>query len=237
MIDVDWKEYSEVYDLMATVNPAYQEILTKFDDFLEEADLGAGGLFADLGAGTGNFSVRAVRHVPGLRVLHVDADPGMNARALLKAPKSLLEIHSEDLSQLDMETRSLAGAVCVHALYTLDRPHDFLRKLNRWLAPGARVFLCDLGRELDLSDWRNYVVTNLVATEGWVKALKTLYKGREVIRQNRNIVRQQQSGRYWTHSHDEFLKAVKESGLKPLQTETVYRGYSDLVIAEKGEVP
>jgi SAM-dependent methyltransferase len=153
MNQVDWSNYSEVYDLMAEVNPAYQELLGYFARFLTESGLEAGHRFADFGAGTGNFSIAAARGVTGLEVLHIETDEGMNARARAKAVvQDHFHVIDDDMEGMLIPEGTLDGAASVHALYTLSRPRDFLVRLARGLRPGARVFLCDLGRVLDLRD-------------------------------------------------------------------------------------
>jgi trans-aconitate methyltransferase len=45
----------------------------------------------DMGAGTGNFSIATARRFPGCEVIHLDADPAMNAAATKKAQESSLK--------------------------------------------------------------------------------------------------------------------------------------------------
>jgi ubiquinone/menaquinone biosynthesis C-methylase UbiE len=232
-MNVDWNNYSEVYDVMAESNPAYQDILKHFDRFLIDCGWKTGSSVGDFGAGTGNFSHRAAQRIHGLRVLHIDADEGMNARAASKAGPASWIIHKANLAEVDFPPGSLSGLICVHSIYTLRNPQDFLRRAGAWVRPGGRAFFCDLGRQLNLKDWRRYFLKHLSSEKGWLQALMLFYRARNVLQQNRNIVIQQRRGEYWTHSHSEFVSAVERAGFNVIHSETVYRGYSDLVIAEK----
>src|ERR1700689_3195308 len=73
---IDWTAYAQVYDLMAENNPAYQEILLRCLETIAHWNLPPGSRIIDLGAGTGNFSVRIAQALPQCRILHVDANTG-----------------------------------------------------------------------------------------------------------------------------------------------------------------
>jgi ubiquinone/menaquinone biosynthesis C-methylase UbiE len=237
MKPVDWSDYSQVYDLMTEVNPAYQELLSYFEKFLSDSGLKEGDCFADFGAGTGNFSIAAAQKIRGLEVLHVESDEGMNARANSKVARGdLVRVIMDDIEKTPIKERSLDGASVVHALYTLSHPREFLVRLARGMRPGGRVFLCDLGRVLNLTDWWQYLLRDSLARRGFLATAGVMIRGRSITVQNRKIAREQRAGRYWTHTHEEFVAAVRQAGLRVISHREVYRGYSDLVIAEREEV-
>lgn len=93
-----------------------REERAEFCLFLEMANLMPVMKLGDFGAGTGNFSTLAARMVPGLRVVHVDADPGMNEVARQKARSDAWEIREENLEELQIEPGKLDAVVSVHAL-------------------------------------------------------------------------------------------------------------------------
>lgn len=230
---VNWSRYAEVYDLMAKVNPAYQELLAEFAAFLRRVGVAEGMTLADFGAGTGNFSSLAARMVAGLKVIHIDSDMGMNQLARTKSNGESLVIRQQDLDGIEIDECSYDAAVSVHALYTLSDPKRFLRKLSNGLMPGGHAFLCDLGRPLDVSAWRRFLVGESLRERGVVRTAEILWKGRHIATENRRIARAQRERRYWTHSHEEFRTAVEEAGLEVLESREVYRGDSDLVIARR----
>ena len=232
----DWTRYATQYDLILEHNPAYQDILRRFEREVAGWDLPSGGLFADLGAGTGNFSLAAAKALPHTHVLHVDRDPGMNAVAERKRAEldlDNLEIRPSSIEELDLAPGQLAAVSCVHALYTLDEPWSALEDIGRWLAPGGRAFLCDLGRVLDIRDWFTYFFGGMRRRIGVTGAARVVWQGREVLRQNRAIRAAQLDGRYWTHDTESFLHAVEAAGMRVLHVSTCFRGYSDLVVAER----
>lgn len=107
MEDVDWSRDAEVYDLMAEINPAYRELLADFRSFLASAELSERMVLGDFGAGTGNFSTLAARAVPGLRVVHIDSDMGMNELARSKGSGGRFEIEAADLDGMVPATGSI----------------------------------------------------------------------------------------------------------------------------------
>ncbi|QTN31207.1 class I SAM-dependent methyltransferase [Akkermansiaceae bacterium] len=235
MKSVNWTQYAQVYDLMTEVNPAYQELLGEFETFLGKSGLQAGQVLADLGAGTGNFSTLAARSISGLEVIHIDGDPMMNALAKTKDGGGKMRIQEGDLAELNIGKAAYDAVVSVHALYTLSQPKEFLAKIAKGLKPGGKAFLCDLGRVLDIADWRRFLMRKLIEERGLLQAGAIAWRGRKVASENRRIASCQIDGRYWTHSHEEFREAVEQAGMNILESREAYRGYSDLVIAERRE--
>jgi len=233
---VDWAAYAREYDSMAASNPAYRAIEAAFSETIARWRLGAGETLVEVGAGTGNFTIRAARRFPEARIIHVDASSAMNEVATKKAHSLGCEnliLRTSSVEQLDFDEGSLAAIVCVHALYTFPNPHEVLRRLNRWLAPGGHLFLCDLGRPLDLGDWSRYLFREIVQREGVRAALNRFWRGRVVAKANRLIRAAQRSGRYWVHSHEELVHAVSNAGFRVERSRVCYRGYSDLVSATR----
>jgi hypothetical protein len=65
---------------------------------------------------------------------------------------------------------------------------------------------------------------------GIAGALKVFWQGREIAKQNANIRKAQMKGAYWTHSEAEIASAVSTCGFEIVRQESVYRGYSDLLV-------
>lgn len=98
---VDWRSYAAVYDLMAEINPAYQELVDAYRRFATQLWLHPDDLLLELGAGTGNFSLVAADEWPKCRVLHVDANEGMNDQARRKR-------EALGLTNVDMRTARMS---------------------------------------------------------------------------------------------------------------------------------
>jgi ubiquinone/menaquinone biosynthesis C-methylase UbiE len=233
---VDWNSYSHVYDLMAENNPAYQEILSRFSGELNNWDLPPGSTLCDLGSGTGNFSLALATAFPGCRILHVDSDRSMNEVALRKSRMlqvSNLEFKLQDMEHLALPAHSLSAITSVHALYPLCQPQPLIKRLYDWLQPGGYLFICDIGRVLDVNDWAKYLFAESMRKHGLTHTLRLFSRGRAVARHNRQISQRQRAGAYWTHSLQEFLSVFVEADFEIVSSEEVYRGYSDLIIARK----
>lgn len=226
--NTDWSSYSAAYDLLAEHNPAYQDLLKGFESFLASID--APQSICDLGGGTGNFAEIAARLCPGSTIHFVEPDAGMNRMAQAKLADHADVIYHTSTFEQVKAPEPVDLVVCVHALYTMPDPLDRLKEMRRLLKPGGILYLVDLGRHLNLADWRSYLFTHLKGKHGLVGALRIFWQAREIARQNANILAAQQNGEYWVHSPEDFVAAVADAGFDIIRQDTVYRGYSDLVV-------
>jgi len=235
---VDWRSYASVYDDMAAINPAYAELVARYRGFLASRELSAGDLIVDLGAGTGNFSLEAAALWPGCRVLHVDADEGMNARAAVKREERglrNLEILSADADAFAVKDGSASVVTAVHALYTFRDPDAVVRRIYDWLRPGGMVFACDPGRVIDVRDWARYLFRASLLDRGLWHTARVFYRAREVARQNRRIASAQTRGTYWLHDLSSFRGTFEAAGFVVQNSWVTYRGISDALLAVKPE--
>lgn len=233
---MDWATYATAYDQMAELNPAYQELLATFTQAIKGWPLADGETLADLGAGTGNFSSILAEQFPRCEIVHVDFDEAMNRQAATKAGVRKLENirHvTSDLAAHEFPPGSLAGVVSVHALYTMANPAQTLRRMHNWLRPGGQAFLCDFGRPMNVADWRSFLFQSSRRQHGLVETLRKFWRGRVVAGANHEITRRQSAGEFWTHSHEEFVAAIRQAGFEVLRHEQAYRGYSDMVICQR----
>lgn len=233
---MNWTQYSTAYDLMADNNPEYQQILDRCQRHLSGCDPAGTTRVLDIGAGTGNFSLLAARTLPLASVVHLEPDPGMNSRLSAKRAALGLEnlsLREQPVQDAEFPVASMDLIVCVHALYTMPDPRAQLCRLTSWLRPGGHAFLCDLGRALDVNDWRRFLFRHLLREKGPLRAISLVLRGRQVARQNHNIARLQRAGKYWLHTPAEFRAAVEQSGLLIEEQDVMYRGCSDLVLARK----
>lgn len=227
-LKTDWSAYAASYDLLAEYNPAYQQLLKEFEKALLEVD--APRLIYDVGGGTGNYSQIAAKRYPDSSIYLVEPDLGMRLRAKdkLSACDNIAYI---DCPLQEFEASAKADLViCVHALYAMPDPQRRLIELRGLLRPGGLLFLVDIGRTLNVADWRSYLFSHLTKELGIAKAIQIFWKGREIAKQNKAIFQAQEEKLYWTHSESEISSAVESAGFEVITQKTVYRGYSDLLL-------
>ncbi|WP_231580073.1 class I SAM-dependent methyltransferase [Pseudorhodobacter wandonensis] len=224
----DWSAYATAYDLLSEHNPEYQALLQGFEVFLTAIEMPQ--LIYDIGGGTGNYTEIAARVCPNSEVSLVEPDGGMiaSARSKLAAFRNI-KYDSSTLEDFDAPgTADLV--ICIHSLYAMPGQEQRLGDLRRLLRPGGLLYLIDLGRYMNVTDWRSYLFSNLKKELGLAGALRVFWQGREIAKQNNAILKAQKKGVYWTHTEAEIALAVAAAGFEILRQETVYRGYSDLLI-------
>lgn len=224
----DWSAYATAYDLLSDHNPAYQEILHDFEAFLETIETPQ--LIYDIGGGTGNYSEITARAFPNSEIHLIEPDPGMIRVAQAKlAGHANVNYDARAFEAFDAPgTADLV--ICVHALYTMPDQGARLRDLRRLLRPGGWLYLVDLGRPMNVADWRSYLFAHLRREHGLAGALRIFWQGRQIAKQNAAIRRAQDSGAYWTHSEAELAAATAGAGFEILRQQSIYRGYSDLLV-------
>jgi ubiquinone/menaquinone biosynthesis C-methylase UbiE len=235
---VDWRSYAQVYDLMAENNPAYQELIGRFKRTIAGWRVESGSTLADLGAGTGNFSIELAQAFPGCQVTHLDGSEGMNSVAKRKAAVrcvSNLEFVTTDVEMAPFRVNSLAAMATVHVLYALPRPRETIARIFDWLQPGGYLFACDAGRMASVLKWTIYLLREFYRRQGFWRTAQFYSRAREVLRQNKRILKTQRNGVYWSHTHAEFRKAIESAGFVVVEASEVYRGNSDLVLGRKPE--
>lgn len=227
-VRVDWSRYATTYDLLSEYNPEYQALLHDFEAFLHTIKTPL--LIYDIGGGTGNYTKIAARSCPGSEIRLVEPDAGMIglARAKLAAHAN---VTYSTLALEDIDSPGTADlVVCVHALYAMPAPEQRLSELRRLLRVGGLLYLVDLGRYMDVADWRSYLFSILRKELGLIGALRMVWQGREIAKQNKTIHRAQRKGVYWTHTGAEIASAATSAGFEILRQQSVYRGYSDLLV-------
>lgn len=226
--ETDWSAYAATYDLLLEYNPAYQQLLGEFEEVLSSAD--APGVVYDVGGGTGNYSQIVTRRYPESSIYFIEPDRGMRLRAQekLSAHKNVTYIDSPLQEFEPPEKADLV--ICAHALYTMPEPEDRLAEMRSFLRPGGLLFLIDLGRPMNVADWRSYLFSHLTKELGLWEAIKIVWNGREIAKQNKAILKAQQENLYWTHTESEISSAVENAGFEIEAQKTVYRGYSDLLL-------
>lgn len=233
---VSWNTYAQKYDMLFDHNPFYQQLHREVMAEVQQWEISPEALLADIGAGTGNYSLALARQFPQATVLHVDQDEGMNARAAEKQGRRPLPNHKVlnlGVDELQLSAASLQGLISIHALYTFPDPTKVLRHMWEWLTPGGYVVLVNAGRPARILDWQLAIGWHLLRRYGFRKTLAIMNEGKEVSRQNAYIREMQHQGIFWTHTHEEFVAAVQEAGFEITKSRTCFRGISDFVVARK----
>lgn len=229
-----WTSYAEMYDFMSGHNSEYRKILREFSLFLDTYRNQNPKRILDLGAGTGNFSIPAALRFPEAEVWHLEPDP--EAMALAKEKSKAMGITNIRFVQKRAEDfspqKKFDFLICVHSLFSIPRPQETLQLLvTKGLNEGAPVFLCDIGRKLNLDKWHEFMVSQLLHQFGVAKTQQIFRDSLAVHQRQKEIHRLQQEGVYWLHSHQEFQQAVKKMGLEIREAKIVYLGDSDLILA------
>jgi len=234
--NVEWAEYAEAYDVMCGANPAYQDNLSVFREWLIGLDLQPNAQICDVGAGTGNYVVEMAKRFPQAVITHMDSDPIMNRTASKKyRAHGFKNINFDTCRVADaaIDVASLDLVVCVNALYSFPSAECAIKMFHHWLKPGGLAFLIDLGRPMDVGDWARFIVSSSVKNIGWLDTLSAFIKGRKAIGQNRRIRHEQDCGRYWMHSTEGFGSLLRDAGFSIAHLGTCYRGVCDLAICRR----
>ena len=75
-----------------------------------------------------------------------------------------------------------------------------------------------------------WLFSHLKEELGLVRALRVFWQGREIAKQNAAILKAQKQGAYWTHTGAEMAAEVTAAGFEIYRQQSVYRGYSDLLV-------
>ena len=226
---VDWSAYATAYDLLCEHNPEYQALLHDFEAFL--ATIKTPRLIYDIGGGTGNYTEIAARACPGSEIRFVEPDAGMIGLARAKlAAHGNINYDTLAIEDVDAPPGTADLVICVHALYAMPAQEKRLGDLRRLLRAGGWLYLVDLGRYMNVADWRGYLFSILKKEHGLAGALRIFWQGREIAKQNKTILKAQKEGVYWTHTEAEIASAATVAGFEIIRQQSVYRGYSDLLV-------
>ncbi|MEM7271191.1 MAG: methyltransferase [Pseudomonadota bacterium] len=231
---VDWTAYARTYDMLLDHNPAYQDLIERFDRFVVARCPETPFRAVDVGGGTGNFAERLLARRPNANLTLVEPDAGMRARATEKFARygdrvSFIAESCED----HQPSPDYDLVISTHAIYTVSDQRAALRKLFDLGRPGAQLFLIDFGGRMNVRDWSFYLVTRLLMRVGPIETVRLIRNSGEIAKQNGHVREMQDAGRYWLHGKDEFVAEVVATGWTVDAAYSVYRGYSTLVTGRK----
>jgi SAM-dependent methyltransferase len=106
-------------------------------------------VIADIGAGTGYFSVRLARAVPRGKVIGVDIEPDMVRYLAQRAQRDGLANLSAQLGGPDDPrlARKVDLVLLVDTYHHIESREQYFRRLRSSLAPGARLAIIDFKRD------------------------------------------------------------------------------------------
>ena len=137
----DVEHWSEVFD-----DPA-RDGWQKPEDVIRHAGVATGMTVADLGAGTGYFSVRLARAVGSEgRVLAIDVEPNLVEHIRLRAAKDALPWIAPILTAPDdpkLPSRGVDVVLIVDTWHHIDARDRYLGKIAAGLKPGGTVTVVD----------------------------------------------------------------------------------------------
>lgn len=230
---VDWSDYAAAYDLLLSYNPAYIELLTLLRSIVDERSQILTGNCLDIGGGTGNFS-RLLLDKCDCDLTFLEPDPGMMriAKEKLSGVDTIkfLQMNFEELTEEECQFDFI---MCTHALYTMPEPRNALKKIYNSLSSGGHLFIVDLGKVLNIFNWRLYLVRNLLLNHRLHEVFEVLRNSGPISSQNRRIRKLQMNGEYWTHSLQGFCDELAQIGFEVLDQKAVYRKYSHYALARK----
>lgn len=234
--EMNWDAYAEHYDVMCELNPSYQENIDRLIQYLQTWEMPDHPTILDLGAGTGNYILALANKLKAASFVHVDFDKKMNelARRKYETQKvDSVEIKNQYVQDVRFDYESFDVIICINALYAISPQTEVLQRIHSWLKPNGRFFVIDFGRKQNILDWTFYVFRESMKRHRLGRYIKVLKDNRELIKQNRQTTRGQDSGRYWLHSTAEFRDTLKSCGFEVDEVFPCYRGYSDLAVCRK----
>jgi len=153
--ETNWSRYAESYDQMLLNFREYHKLLSQMSDLLGDAKR-----CADLGAGTGNSTLRLLANHPERLVSAFESNEIMlqHLRAKLVKAENLravrrVAIYKGDLtlSLREFPENSFDGALMLNVLYALDDPERCLYEVFRVLQPGACLALSTSHSKTDVA--------------------------------------------------------------------------------------
>ena len=233
--DISWDDYGLVYDKMCEVNSSYQALVDGYSQWLKTKE-GSVEKAVDIGAGTGNFVLKAAGQLSTADVAHVDQDIVMNLFAQEKyfsANIRNVSIKTCSAESASFRESSLDLVTAIHSLYTLPDPLETLSRIFTWLKSGGYLYVVDIGRTIDTNEWSRHIFLETTKDRGFLSTVRYFWEARDAISQNKKIQANQSHGKYWMKSHSEFVDALKNIGFIIEKSEITYRGNSDLAICRK----
>ena len=223
--------YAEAYDLLLEISPPYQELLSLTNDYIEKyiVDLSDGKKFLDIGAGTGNFSNLLVKQRNPTEIHLLDCNDNMLAQASTKINSPYIIKHCTTFDAFIPKV-SYDVVFCFHTLYLMRSPKLMIPKMRQAIDKDGILIICDIGKPINVIDWTIYLFLQSVKKIGFKSTIELHKNCKNLIDSNSKIYRYQKSTK-WTHNLRQF-RTHFEPFFEVLEAETVYRGYSNMLVCK-----
>ena len=228
--DLNWSRYAMSYDKIISEFTEYGKLLDIVVD-----NVGAAKQCADLGAGTGNVTMKLLKSGDDRRVLAVEKN-----EAMLDCLQKKLDqgdglarravLYKGDITTCLMEEResSLDACIMLNVLFALEHPKQALAAVSRTLRGGGVLSLSTSHTDTDVrklfgqmqSDLRQRLMWDDRTAATWEDAFSRNLEMEDMIRR---------------HSKDNIKELVEEAGLKI--TEFLPSEYVDCVVVVKAVKP
>jgi ubiquinone/menaquinone biosynthesis C-methylase UbiE len=144
----------------------------KPDEVLAALNLKGGQAVADIGAGTGYFTIRMARHAGAPKVFSVDIEASMLDHIRRRAEKEgLTNVRAVQGSATSPNLPEPVDCVLmVNTYHHIANRVDYFREVRKALKPGARVAIIDWKKEGSMGPAREHRFTVAEITEELVKA-------------------------------------------------------------------
>ena len=237
---IEWSVYAEHYDAMCLANPSYQEMISRTVRRILNLELPTRPSILDVGAGTGNLILALSEVLPDAEFTYLDSDTSMAARAkhkLCDVAGLNVSFQVEDFQSSTTRTGTYDLIVSTNALYAIYPHRSALSKIYDALHEDGHLVVVDFGREQNTNDWAIYIAIESLKKIGLASTLKLFRDNWEVAKQNRKTTQGQSAGTYWLHETHEFKRELEAVGFAVESVEKCYRGYSDLAVCTKKQMP
>ena len=251
-LTIDWDKYAPQYDRVTIdVNHQYRKLRrnTLEGEIASMLGFEEDILVADVGAGTGNYSVGIAKRYPGLQVAHIDSGPQFNFIAQQKIDKldlNNIKVYEKDAEKIK-EVASEYGKpfdiiLMVHALYSMrskedwDKPDRVLKAAYDSLTEGGRLFIADIEKEINFGRIFLSGVWNIFWKHGPLEVARRIIELDQAKLQNINGLLRQRDGTYITQRLNGLIDMLEKAGFRnfPYKSEHEhFFRYDNVVIAVK----
>jgi 2-polyprenyl-3-methyl-5-hydroxy-6-metoxy-1,4-benzoquinol methylase len=139
----DWNEHWSTYAASAALNPAQAYRRKLVFDLLSLGGSASPVRLLDLGSGTGDFALEALRERPDAELVGLDLAASGVEIATSKVPQATFfqQDFTQPIAIADRYRGWATHAVCTEVLEHLDDPTAMLRNVRPLLAPGCRLVI------------------------------------------------------------------------------------------------
>ena len=142
---------TSLYDPAIALTMRERELRSKLEQQVLAGPAEPAPVIVDVGSGTGTFAIRLARSRPDARVIGVEPDDAVRARARRKRGSERVDWRAGMADGLPIEDASADRVVCSLVLHHLAPAvrRAALREVHRVLRPGGRFHVADWGRPSD----------------------------------------------------------------------------------------